>query len=155
MVLPTIVRPFRKRLEDAATLKDLMALREAIQRFRVLDPACGSGNFLYVAYRELSRIGLDLIARVHADFGVDAARKIGFGSQLGTQQFFGIDHTPFAAELTKVTLALAKEFSLLEGQERFREFQGDLLNQVGSQDQRIAAGCILPGIRDLKWIPPE
>jgi SAM-dependent methyltransferase len=130
VVLPTIVRPFRRRLEDAGTLKELMALRQAIQRFRVLDPACGSGNFLYVAYRELSRIGLDLIARVHADFGVDAARKIGFGSQLGTQQFYGIDHTPFAAELTKVTLALAKEFSLMEGQERFREFQGDLLNQA-------------------------
>jgi type II restriction/modification system DNA methylase subunit YeeA len=130
VVLPTIVRPFRRRLEDASTLKELMALREAIQRFRVLDPACGSGNFLYVAYRELSRIGLDLIARVHADFGVEAARKIGFGSQLGTQQFYGIDHTPFAAELTKVTLALAKEFSLMEGQERFREFQGDLLNQA-------------------------
>jgi len=130
VVLPTIVRPFRRRLEDAATLKELMVLREAIQRFRVLDPACGSGNFLYVAYRELSRIGLDLIARVHANFGVDAARKIGFGSQLGTQQFYGIDHTPFAAELTKVTLALAKEFSLMEGQERFREFQGDLLNQA-------------------------
>jgi N-6 DNA Methylase len=130
VVLPTIVRPFRRRLEDASTLKELMTLREAIQRFRVLDPACGSGNFLYVAYRELSRIGLDLITRVHADFGVDAARKIGFGSQLGTQQFYGIDHTPFAAELTKVTLALAKEFSLMEGQERFREFQGDLLNQA-------------------------
>ena len=130
VVLPTIVRPFRRRLENASTLKELMSLREAIQRFRVLDPACGSGNFLYVAYRELSRIGLDLIARVHSDFGVDAARKIGFGSQLGTQQFYGIDHTPFAAELTKVNLALAKEFSLMEAQERFREFQGDLLNQA-------------------------
>ena len=130
VVLPTIVRPFRRRLEAAGTLKELLALRDAIQRFRVLDPACGSGNFLYVAYRELSRIDQDIIARVHAEYGVDAARKIGFGSALSAQQFYGIDHTPFAAELTKVTLALAKEFSLLEGRERFREFQGDLLNQA-------------------------
>jgi hypothetical protein len=49
---------------------------------------------------------------------------------LKTQQFFGIDHTPFAAELTKAALALAKEFSLLEGRERFREFQVDLLDQA-------------------------
>src|SRR5207247_8588470 len=83
VVLPTIVRPFRRRLEDAATLKELMVLREAIQRFRVLDPACGSGNFLYVAYRQLSRIGLDLIARVHENVGVSAARRMGFGSGLG------------------------------------------------------------------------
>src|ERR1039457_3082247 len=130
VVLPTIVRPFRARLDDANTLKELLGLRDAIQQFRVLDPACGSGNFLYVAYRELSRIGLDLTAKVHANFGVDAARKIGFGSPLRTQQFYGISLTPFAAELTKVTLALAKEFSLLEGRERFREFQGDLLDQA-------------------------
>jgi hypothetical protein len=130
VVLPTIVRPFRARLDSANTLKELVALRDAIQQFRVLDPACGSGNFLYVAYRELSRIGLDITAKVHGNFGVEAARKIGFGSPLRTQQFYGIDHTPFAAELTKVTLALAKEFSLLEGRERFREFQGDLLDQA-------------------------
>jgi hypothetical protein len=130
VVLPTIVRPFRRRMESADTLKELVALREAIQRFRVLDPACGSGNFLYVAYRELARIDQDLVAKVRANFGVDAARKIGLGSILKTQQFYGIDHTPFAAELTKVTLALAKEFSLLEGRERFREFQSDLLDQA-------------------------
>ncbi len=130
VVLPTIVRPFRKRLKDADTLKELMSLRDSIQRFRVLDPACGSGNFLYVAFRELSRISLDLTAKVWTNFGVEAARKIGFGSAVRTQQFYGIDHTPFAAELAKVTLALAKEFSLLEGRERFREFQGDLLNQA-------------------------
>lgn len=130
VILPTIVRPFRKRLEDADTLKELMSLRDSVQRFRVLDPACGSGNFLYVAFRELSRISLDLTAKVWANFGVEAARKIGFGSPVKTQQFYGIDHTPFAAELAKVTLALAKEFSLFEGRERFREFQGDLLNQA-------------------------
>ena len=130
VVLPTIVRPFRKRLEDADTLKELIALRDSIQRFRVLDPACGSGNFLYVAFRELSRISLDLTAKVWTNFGVEAHKKIGFGSAVRTQQFYGIDHTPFAAELAKVTLALAKEFSLLEGRERFREFQEDLLNQA-------------------------
>ena len=130
VVLPTIVRPFRKRLEYADTLKDLISLRESIQHFRVLDPACGSGNFLYVAFRELSRISLDITAKIWANFGVDAARKIGFGSPVRTQQFHGIDHTPFAAELAKVTLTLAKEFSLIEGRERFREFQGDLLNQA-------------------------
>jgi len=55
VVLPTIVRPFRARLDDASTLKELVGLRDVIQQFRVLDPACGSGNFLYVAYRELSQ----------------------------------------------------------------------------------------------------
>jgi hypothetical protein len=130
VVLPTIVRPFRVQLESTKTLKELLALRDAIGRFRVLDPACGSGNFLYVAYRELSRIDHDLIAKVHSDYGVDAARKLGFASVVSTQQFHGMDNAPFAAELTKVTLALAKEFSLLEARDRFREFQEKLLDQA-------------------------
>ena len=49
---------------------------------------------------------------------------------VSTQQFHGMDHAPFAAELTKVTLALAKEFSLLEARDRFREFQEKLLDQA-------------------------
>jgi hypothetical protein len=150
VVLPTIVRPFRKRLEAADTLKELMALRDSIQRFRVLDPACGSGNFLYVAFRELSRISLDLTAKVWANFGVEAARKIGFGSSVTTQQFHGIDHTPFAAELAKVTLALAKEFSLLEGRERFREFQGDLLNQALPLDN-LDENVVCDDALFMKW----
>ena len=150
VVLPTIVRPFRDRLEDADTLKELLGLREAIQNFRVLDPACGSGNFLYVAYRELSRIGLDLIAKVRTNFGIEAAKKIGFGSPVRTQQFYGIDHTPFAAELTKVTLALAKEFSLMEGRERFSEFQGDLLNQALPLDN-LDENIVCDDALFLKW----
>ncbi|HEY1937653.1 MAG TPA: DNA methyltransferase [Candidatus Angelobacter sp.] len=150
VVLPTIIRPFRKRLEDADTLKELISLRDSIQRFRVLDPACGSGNFLYVAFRELSRISLDLTAKVWTNFGVDAARKIGFGSSVRTQQFYGIDHTPFAAELAKVTLALAKEFSLLEGRERFREFQGDLLNQALPLDN-LDENVICDDALFVKW----
>ncbi len=150
VVLPTIVRPFRKRLENAGTLKELMSLRDSIQQFRVLDPACGSGNFLYVAFRELSRISLDLTAKVWTNFGVDAAKKTGFGSPVRTQQFYGIDHTPFAAELAKVTLALAKEFSLLEGRERFREFQGDLLNQALPLDN-LDENIVCDDALFMKW----
>jgi SAM-dependent methyltransferase len=130
VVLPTITRPFRERLESAKTLKELLAIRDSLQQYRVLDPACGSGNFLYVAYRELSRFGLDLLAKIQAEYGEDAARKVGTSTMVTTRQFFGIDHMPFAAELAKVTLTLAKEFSLLEARDRFREFQADLLNQA-------------------------
>src|SRR4051794_12897038 len=56
VVLPTIVRPWRERIEATKTLKDLKQLLGELRRFRILDPACGSGNFLYVAYRELKRL---------------------------------------------------------------------------------------------------
>ena len=93
---------------------------------------------------------MDITAKVWTNFGADAARKIGFGSPVRPQQFYGIDHTPFAAELAKVTLALAKEFSLLEGRERFREFQGNLLNQalpLDNLDENVVCGDAL----FMKW----
>ena len=57
VVGPTIVRPWRERIEACG--KDKARLRAALddlRRFRVLDPACGSGNFLFVAYRECKRL---------------------------------------------------------------------------------------------------
>jgi type II restriction/modification system DNA methylase subunit YeeA len=56
VVRPTIVRPWMERIDAAKTLKDLNALRDELLRFRVLDPACGCGNFLYIAYREMRRL---------------------------------------------------------------------------------------------------
>ena len=45
-VRPTIVRPSRERIAQGSTLKELGDLANALLSFRVLDPACGSGNFL-------------------------------------------------------------------------------------------------------------
>lgn len=49
IVIPTITRPWQERIEAAGNMKDLLALRGELMKFKVLDPACGSGNFLYVA----------------------------------------------------------------------------------------------------------
>jgi hypothetical protein len=116
VVLPTIVKPWRERIEQANTLKDLLALREEIQNFHVLDPACGSGNFLYVAYRELNRIELELLAKIHANFGARAKKKVGTTSLVSIRQFHGIDIQDFGVELAKVTLLIAKELALKEAQ---------------------------------------
>ena len=35
-----------------------------MSQFRVLDPACGSGNFLYIAYRELKRLEMALLQKL-------------------------------------------------------------------------------------------
>jgi type II restriction/modification system DNA methylase subunit YeeA len=53
IVGPTIFEPWRNEIENATTLGRLNELLNRMHAYRVLDPACGSGNFLYVAYREL------------------------------------------------------------------------------------------------------
>ncbi len=110
VVGPTIVRPWRERIEAAG--KDrarLVSTLQDLRRFRVLDPACGSGNFLFVAYREMKRLERDLLVRLER-----AKAKIELASTVSIQQFHGIDNQPFAVELAKVTLMLAKELEIRE-----------------------------------------
>lgn len=113
VVLPTITRPWQERIDAAKTLKDLTQLHIDISKFKVLDPACGSGNFLYVAYKELKRIQLHIMARLNTEFK-SAARLVGTTSTVSTYQFYGIDLNSFGVELAKVTLTLAKEVAIRE-----------------------------------------
>ncbi len=126
VVSPTIVRPWRDRIQAASTLRDLLQLRTELSSFRVLDPACGSGNFLYVAYRELKRLEIDLLVKLHREFGKQAHKRVGTQSLISTRQFFGIDNNAIAVELAKVTLMLAKELALDETRNALRVAQQDL-----------------------------
>ena len=116
IVLPTIVRPWQERIDGTERLKDLKALSEELQRFRVLDPACGSGNFLYVAYRETVNLHMEILSKI-VDSYKDEAGRFARTQALRlppTTNFFGIDWDPFATELTKVTLMLAKRIAVAE-----------------------------------------
>jgi restriction-modification enzyme MmeI-like protein len=78
--------------------------------YRVLDPACGSGNFLYVAYREMRRLEHDvhtLIAERRRS-GVSEQRSFNY---VTPDHFYGIDVNPFAVEMAKVTMMLGKKLA--------------------------------------------
>ena len=112
VVGPTIVRPWRERIDVAG--KSVGELRKALadlREFRVLDPACGSGNFLFIAYREMKRLERDILLRLR-----EVSKREPLESAISLHQFFGIDIIPFAVELAKVTLMLAKELELIEAQ---------------------------------------
>lgn len=125
-VLPTIVRPWQRKIKEAKTLKELLALRRALLNFKVLDPACGSGNFLYLAYRELKRLELSLVAKVHAEYGYKSSRQAATLTGISTKQFFGFDVVPFAVELAKVTLMLGKKLALDEAHNMLESGQANL-----------------------------
>lgn len=115
IITPTISRPWRERIAKAGSMKELQALRSELMSFRVLDPACGSGNFLYLAYRELVRIEIALMAKLkdtvsHAQFQ-KLAKSV---SVISAKQFYGIDRDSFGVELAKVTLMLAKKLAIDE-----------------------------------------
>ena len=119
IVLPTIVTPWSERIEAAATIAELERLQNELVQVRVLDPTCGCGNFLYVAYREMRRLEKRIEERVS-----ERRRSEGLGAQtrmtfLSTRQFFGMDINAFAIEIAKVTLMLARKLAADElGDER-------------------------------------
>ncbi len=119
VVLPSIVRPWRARIEAADSVEELGKVEADLLSYQVLDPACGSGNFLYVAYRELRRIERQLDDKrqsVSRRGGRREAMRLAFVS---TRQFHGIDLRPFAVEVAKVTLMLARKLAADElGDER-------------------------------------
>ena len=117
IVGPTIVAPWRARIAAARTLRELEGIRDELLAFRVLDPACGSGNFLYIAYRELVNLEMEALARIHEEFGERARRRAGAHSLISTTNFHGLDTDPFAVELAKVTLMIGKRIALAETKE--------------------------------------
>ncbi|HET9970333.1 MAG TPA: DNA methyltransferase [Streptosporangiaceae bacterium] len=106
IVRPTIVEPWRQRAEAATTAAAVRQVLDELCAFRVLDPACGCGNFLYIAYRELRSLEHELKERI-----VAVARKTGMPVPerndlpyypLGNLR--GIDIEPTAVMIARVTL---------------------------------------------------
>lgn len=127
IVLPTIVRPWRERIEQADTLTELGRVEQELLSYRVLDPACGCGNFLYLAYREMRRLEKVLDARRRE---ISTARRAPTAALSFVQpnQFFGIDINPFAVEIAKVTLMLGKQLTAVEDGDEHRALPLDDLD---------------------------
>jgi hypothetical protein len=84
-----------------------------MQTYTVLDPACGSGNFLYTAYRELKRLEASLFERMAEKSARLDPSQLMFGF-VSARQFYGIDINPFAVELAKVTMMIARKLAIDE-----------------------------------------
>lgn len=111
---PTIVEPWREQIEGAKTLKRLRELVDRMSHFRVLDPACGSGNFLYIAYREMKRLEARLFERMSTEFSSEGSTQQIRLSFLSARNFYGLDVVPFAVEIAKVTMMIARKLSIDE-----------------------------------------
>lgn len=96
----TSLRVADKALLDAmfTAESDLKSFQAKLRSFRVLDPACGSGNFLYLALVELKNIE----RRVAVE-----AELLGFSRtfpSVGPEALLGIEINPYAAELARVSV---------------------------------------------------
>ncbi len=63
---PLFINDLKEELEKAGTSKKkLRALLARIYGLRIFDPACGSGNFLIISYKELCRLEIEIFRRMH------------------------------------------------------------------------------------------
>ena len=88
----------------------LQEFQRRLGELKFFDPACGCGNFLVIAYRELRRLELQVIREVleyerDAETGTIAARlDVGSLSRVDVDQFYGIEIGEFPARIAEVAL---------------------------------------------------
>lgn len=125
---PLFLDDLREKLKDSwDSPQKLLNLRRQLESIRVFDPACGSGNFLVVAYKQLREIENDIIEQRIKLLGESARRRENTRSVISTNNFFGIEIKEFACEIARLSLLIA-------------EYQCDVL-YLG---QQLAAGAVLP-----------
>jgi hypothetical protein len=114
IVQPTIIEPWTEQIESAKTLTRLHELLDRLHHFSVLDPACGCGNFLYIAYRALKRLEARIYERIDAEFPSRAEPGQVRLSFLSAQNFHGLDINPLAVEIAKVAMMVARKLAIDE-----------------------------------------
>ena len=97
----------------------LFQFHKKLQSLAFLDPACGCGNFLVVAYRELRRLELDVL-RAAATFGERIGLVFDF-LRVDVDQFFGIEIEEFPAQIAQVAMWLTDHQMNVETGEAFGE----------------------------------
>ena len=95
----------RPRLADDSREKArLKAILTRLSKIRMFDPACGSGNFLVIAYQELRAIERTVLERLRDLTG----QTPGVWSHIALDSFYGIEIGDFAAETARLSLWIAK-----------------------------------------------
>jgi hypothetical protein len=98
LFLDALRETFREAKGTRYEKDTLRRLHERMAHIRVFDPACGSGNFLIIAYKALRRLEADIYKHLGENLP----------SRIPLSNFYGIEMDDFAAETAKLSLHIAK-----------------------------------------------
>lgn len=103
VIQPLFLDSLRAELEkQRSSINGLKRLLVRLSQIKVFDPACGSGNFLIIAYKELRLLEIDVIKAL---MKIDQSF---FMSNIHLDQFYGIELDDFACEIARLSLWLAE-----------------------------------------------
>lgn len=107
VIEPLFLNELKEELQNATEYKSLSTrheklnqLHQRISKIKIFDPACGSGNFLIIAYKELRILEIELIKQFNQLDGIP--------SLIHLHNFYGIEIDDFAHEIAKLSLWLAE-----------------------------------------------
>lgn len=97
---PLFLDDLREKLDDSGhNPRKLLNLRNRIAKIRVFDPACGSGNFLVIAYKQVRDIEAEINQR---------RREPNRPTEIPLTNFRGIELRGFSAEIARLALIIAE-----------------------------------------------
>lgn len=118
LIKPLFLDELRDEFEKSRhSTRKLFELHKKIAALRFFDPACGCGNFLVIAYRELRKLELDILLaeRESDEQRVDIQQLL----TVNVDQFYGIEIEEFPAQIAQVALWLTDHQMNLEASRNF------------------------------------
>ncbi len=117
IIRPLFLDKLRSEFECAGQDEQkLKKLHDKIATLRFLDPACGCGNFLIVAYRELRLLEMEILLVLYPDI---KTMNIDDLCRVNVNQFYGIEIDPFPAGIAKTAMWLVDHQMNMEISETF------------------------------------
>ncbi len=119
LVVPAVLEPLRREWaaaqaasaqlhdsdKDPEARAELVKFLRRLTSLKVLDPACGSGNFLYVTLEHLKRLEGEVLAAINA-YGQTGLLDLAGGTTVGPRQLLGLELNPRAAAIADVVLRI-------------------------------------------------
>lgn len=132
VIEPLFLNQLKAELHAAGNnKKKLEQLRDRLYNIHIFDPACGSGNFLIIAYKELCTIETEIFRRLQTDKSGQFQKAFRWESNLQLTQFYGIELDDFAHETAKLSLWLTEHQMNMRFKEVFGSSRATLPLQEG------------------------
>lgn len=104
LIKPLFLDELYEEFEKCKTIPQLRKLILRIAKIKFFDPACGSGNFLIIAYKEIRLLEINILQRI-IDLNPTPAMEF---TSIQLSQFYGIEIDDFAHEMAILSLWLAE-----------------------------------------------
>lgn len=123
LIKPLFLDELREEFERVKnSTKRLTEFHQKLSKLRFFDPACGCGNFLVIAYRELRELELDVLQVIYKNNQMASLDVKQFNILCDVDQFYGVEIEEFPAQIAQTALWLTDHQMNLKVSEQFGNY---------------------------------